>query len=196
MRHNQKRYGLSLTAVIFILLVISVAFGFVFDLVVTEIEYFLYPKPAELEGYVERYANEYGVPEDLIWAVIKTESDFDSSAESGVGAVGLMQLMPETFDEITNQRLKEGFDIGMRYDPETNIRYGTYYISYLYARYGNWDTALAAYNGGLGNVDEWLKDPAYGDEDGKSLREIPYQETRNYVKKVNKAMKKYESLYK
>ncbi len=195
MKHSQKRYGMSWTAIIFILLAISIVFGFLFDFAVTKIEYSLYPKPEELRGYVERYANEYDVPENLVWAVIKTESSFDSSAESDVGAVGLMQLMPATFEDLTNHRFKDGFDIGMRYDPETNIRYGTYYLSYLYGRYGNWDTALAAYNAGLGNVDDWLSDPEYGNGDGKTLSEIPYKETRKYVKKVNKAMKKYESLY-
>ncbi len=194
MRTNQKRYGMGLVPSVFILLVVSILFGFVFDFVLGKIEYAIYPKPEEYRTYVEKYSHQYGMPEELVWAVIKVESDFDSSAESSAGAVGLMQLMPATFEEITNHRLKEGFDIGMRYDPETAIRYGTYYISYLYERYENWNTALAAYNAGLGNVDEWLQDPAYS-KDGKTLQDIPYKETRNYVKKVNKALSKYERLY-
>ena len=101
-----------------------------------------------------------------------------------------MQLTEPTFKEISNQRLKEGLDSGMRYDPETNIRYGTYYLSYLYARYGDWDTALAAYNGGLGNVDDWM-----GEDEKLTLNEIEFRETKNYVKKVNRTMKKYKKLY-
>lgn len=180
--------------IVIILLAISVVFGFVFDLALTGIERAIYPKPSEYAQYVSRYSSEYGVPEELIWAVIKTESNFKASAVSGVGAVGLMQLMPDTFNEITNSRLNERLDAGMRYDPETNIRYGTYYLSYLYARYGSWSTALAAYNAGLGKVDVWLENKDYSNN-GSTLNHIPYKETRNYVKKVQKALEMYEKLY-
>ena len=191
-RTRKNMNGMGMGKLIIILLAISVVFGFVFDFVVTKIECAIYPKPSEYAEYVSRYSSEYGVPEELVWAVIKTESDFKASAVSGVGAVGLMQLMKDTFDEITNLRLKEKLDAGMRYDPETNIRYGTYYLSYLYARYNSWDTALAAYNGGLGNVDDWM-----GDDGKLTSDEIPndFKETKDYVKKVNKAMEKYKKLY-
>lgn len=196
MRNTRKvRNRSNLGSVILIILAISIMFGFVFDFVVTKIEYAVYPKPEEYIDYVKQNSELYGVPEDIIWAVIKTESGFDASAVSYVGAVGLMQLTETTFLEITNQRLKDGFDPGMRYDPATNIRYGTYYLSYLYARYNNWDTALAAYNAGLGKVDGWLADPKYGNAETGILHEIPYKETRNYVKKVNKAIQAYEKLY-
>ena len=176
--------------VVLILLAVSIVFGFVFDFVLTRIEYSIYPKPEEYAAYVEKYSARFDVPEELIWAVIKTESGFDASAVSSAGAVGLMQLTEPTFKEISNQRLKEGLDSGMRYDPETSIRYGTYYLSYLYARYGDWDTALAAYNGGLGNVDDWM-----GEDEKLTFDEIPFRETKNYVKKVNRTMKKYKKLY-
>ena len=189
MRNTRKvRNRSNLGSVILIILAISIAFGFVFDFVVTKIEYAVYPKPDEYVGYIEKYSVEYSVPEELIWAVVKTESGFDSSAVSDVGAVGLMQLMPDTFEEITTYRLKEGLDIGMRYDPETNIRYGTYYLSYLYGQYGDWDKVIAAYNWGLGNLNEWL-------ESGHSTEDITVKETSNYLKKVNKAKEKYMKLY-
>ena len=191
MTRSRKKYsgsGSGWGKTILIVLAISIVFGFVFDFAVSQIEFAIYPKPHEYAKSVEAYSERFDVPEELIWAVIKIESGFDSSAVSDKGAVGLMQLTESTFNEISNQRLKEGLDPGMRYDPDTNIRYGTYYLSYLYARYNNWDAAIAAYNGGLGNVDEWL------DEDGK-LGDIPYRETRNYVKKVNYARGKYEDLY-
>ena len=180
-------------AVVLLLLLISVAVGFLFDFVLTQIECSIYPCPEKYVQYVENYSEIYGVPEEMIWAVIKTESDFDASAVSNAGAVGLMQLAEDTFKEISNQRLKEGLEPGMRYDPETSFRYGTYYLSYLYARYGNWNTALAAYNAGLGRVDEWLSE--YGNAETGILKEIPYKETRNYMKKVNKAISMYEKLY-
>jgi soluble lytic murein transglycosylase-like protein len=115
------------------------------------------------------------------------------AAVSSAGAIGLMQMMPDTYEWLC----KKTGDLcipAMLYDPETNIRYGTYLLSFLYTRYGNWDTALAAYNAGLGNVDQWLEDPAYAGENG-TLKEIPYKETRNYIKRVNEARRLYESLY-
>ena len=191
MTRGRKRYGSSgWGKIILIVLIISIVFGFVFDFALDQIEHAIYPQPDQYIESVQKYSERFNVPEELIWAVIKTESGFDSSAVSSVDAVGLMQLTEATFNEISTQRLKEGLAAGMRYDPDTNIRYGTYYLSYLYQRYGNWDAALAAYNGGLGNVDSWI------DENGKlSVNDIPFRETRNYVKKVNRARRKYEDLY-
>lgn len=82
----------------------------------------------------------------------------------------------------------------MLYDPATNIKYGTYYLSYLYLRYNSWDEVFAAYNAGHGNVDEWLEDEQYTNKDGK-LSHIPFEETKNYVKKVNNAIDVYKRLY-
>ena len=185
------RYG----KVIPVILVISIVFGFVFDFICTKVETHIFPKPAEYASFVTEYAEKYRVPENLIYAVIKTESKFDSSAESSVGAVGLMQMMPDTFSWLTNDRLGDRFSAGMLYDPETNIKYGVYYLSWLYDRYADWDKALAAYNAGPGNVDEWLKDHEITDLESGKLQNIPFKETREYVKKVNKALEKYESLY-
>ena len=193
-RRKKTNYGL----IVLIVLIISVLFGFIFDVAMTLVEKYIYQKPDEYVEYVEAYSAEFGVPEDLVWSVIKTESGFDSSAVSSKGAVGLMQLMPSTFEWLTDDILREYLGIGMLYDPETNIKYGTYYLSRLYNRFGDWDTAIAAYNGGEGNVSEWLNDKRYSD-DGIKLKtdKIPdsYSETKNYVKKVNKALEKYKKLY-
>lgn len=193
-RRKKTNYGL----IVLIVLVVSILFGFLFDIVLTTVEKRIYQKPEEYVPFVEQYADEFAVPVDLVYAVIKTESGFDSSAVSGKGAIGLMQMMPATFEWLTDDILREYLGIGMLYDPETNIKYGTYYLSRLYNRFGDWDTALAAYNGGEGNVSEWLKDKKYSD-DGIKLKtdKIPdeFSETKNYVKKVNKALKKYKELY-
>ena len=196
MRTTRKKtnYGL----IVLIVLVVSILFGFLFDIALMAVEKRIYQKPEEYVPFVEQYAEEFGVPVDLVYAVIKTESGFDSSAVSGKGAIGLMQMMPATFEWLTDDILREYLGIGMLYDPETNIKYGTYYLSRLYNRFGDWDTALAAYNGGEGNVSEWLRDKKYSD-DGIKLKtdKIPdeFSETKNYVKKVNKALKKYKELY-
>ena len=178
--------------VIAVIVLISIGLGFFADFIVTCCEKSAYPRG--YSEYVTIYAEKYGVPETLVYAVIRTESDFESGAVSGAGAVGLMQLMPSTFKWLTDDMLFEHLESGMLYDPETNIRYGTYCLSYLYDRYGRWDLAIAAYNGGLGNVDEWLEDDRYADGEG-GLKRIPFKETRQFVSRVTEAWEMYERLY-
>jgi len=179
------------SAVIVTILVLSVICGLLFQIFYDKYERNAYPK--EYEEYVEKYASQYGVPESVVYAVIKTESGYDSGAVSEAGAVGLMQMMPDTFNWLTTIT-KENLDKGLLYDPETNIKYGTYYLSYLYLKYGSWDTVYAAYNAGEGNVDEWLGEAL--DADGaKKLGDIPFEETEKYIKKVNKAAEIYDRLY-
>lgn len=190
-----KRFNIarpSKSVMIAAILVVAVLLGFLIDLVWTGVEKLTHPK--KYSEYVETYAEKYDIPPHVIYAVIKAESGFDSAAVSHRGAVGLMQFMPDTFDWLTNEMLFEHLEDGMRYDPETSIRYGAYLLSHLYKRYNSWPVALAAYNAGIGNVDQWLNDPQYADGEG-GLKSIPYKETRNYVKKVTKAMAKYDRLY-
>ncbi len=152
--------------------------------------------PKGYSAYVEKYAAAYQLPPHLVYAVIHTESSFDSSAVSSAGAVGLMQLMPSTFLWITEDMLGENLPAGMAYDPETNIRYGCYYLSRLYGRYGDYAAALAAYNAGPGRVDDWLTDPSMIDADGHLCPEaIPVGETRRYVPTVLDTMQTYDKLY-
>ena len=117
----------------------------------------------------------------MILAVIRTESNFRPNAVSDAGAKGLMQLMPQTFLWLCEE-LQEPHSMEKITDPETNVRFGTYYLSYLYEKFGSWRVALAAYNAGEGRVGEWLADPALT-ADG-TLRRIPYPETAAYVKKT------------
>jgi len=181
-----------------VLLLIAIALGVAFgaETLMLSAEEKLYPR--KYSEYVTKYSREYNIPEYVIYAVIKTESDFDPNARSSAGACGLMQIMPETFEWLTG---KEHLNENLQYDsvfiPEVSIRYGTYYLMYLYKKFDyNWDTAFAAYNGGEGNVSKWLKDPEYADGEG-GLKHIPdpYGETRRYVPKVNNAIEKYKKLY-
>ena len=182
----------SRSLMILIILVISVGIGFLFDLCCTGVERLTHPK--KYSDYVEVYAEQYDVPPHVVYAVMKTESDFDSAAVSSAGAVGLMQMTPDTFSWLTHEILFEHLEAGMLYDPETNIRYGTYYLSRLHDRYGDWEVTLAAYNGGPTNVDEWLENEDYADGEG-GLAHIPFAETRNYVDKVTKAIALYDRVY-
>ena len=132
-------------------------------------------------------AQEFDVPVATVLAVIRTESGFREDAVSAAGAMGLMQLLPETFLWISEEKLCEGYDIRRITEPNVNIRYGTYYLSYLYRRFGDWSVALAAYNAGEGNVELWL-------EDGLPLR-IPFPETRVYVSRVLRRTEYYAKKY-
>lgn len=154
----------------------------------------LYPR--HYTEYVERYADQYGVPKNLIYAVIETESGFRADAVSPAGAIGLMQLMPVTFEWLTEYQLRENLPARKISDPEINIRYGVFYLRWLYDRYSHWTEACAAYNAGHGNMDKWLQDREMTDEDGRLLvNRIPNDETRTYVKKVHNAYDAYARLY-
>ncbi len=150
--------------------------------------------PVEYEEYVEAYAAEYGLPPSLLYAVIRTESDFNPEAVSSAGAVGLMQLTEDTFSWAQYRCGVEELPQEQRFDPETSIHYGSCVLALLEEMYGVRETALAAYNAGMGNVNRWLTDEAYSD-DGRTLKEIPYPETRHYVEKVLKAQEMYQRLY-
>ncbi len=136
----------------------------------------------------------FGVDPYLAAAVIYCESSGRETIVSGKGAVGLMQIMPKTGAWIAEKLEMNEYSEELLKDPETNIRMGCWYLSYLLKRYDNNRVhALAAYNAGPGNVSKWLEDPAYT-QDGQ-LTEIPFDETAAYVKKVLAAEEKYRELY-
>ena len=151
--------------------------------------------PYKFQPYISTYSQEYDIPEEIIFSVIKIESGFRASVTSYAGAMGLMQIMPDTFEWLTGEfHLNENLTSAMLFDPEVNIRYGTYYLRYLKNKFGDWNTVLAAYNAGEGNVTKWLADKQYSN-DGKTLHTIPLDETDKYVKKVNNEIGIYRILY-
>ena len=179
-----------------VILALSFVFAAITDTVWRLAETTVYPK--KYEEFVTKYSQEYNVPEDVIYATIKVESNFDPEAISSAGARGLMQMMPSTFEWLTgDEHLAEHLLPTALFDPEVNIRYGTYYLKYLYTKFDhNWNTVAAAYNGGEGNVAKWLEDERYSDENG-NLNDFPdaFYETEGYVKKISKARQKYNELY-
>ena len=151
--------------------------------------------PLKYTDLVLKYSDEYGVPETLIYAVIKVESGFEPLAQSSAGAIGLMQMMPSTFEWLSGEEhFGEYLPALSLNQPDISIRYGTYYLYYLYQKFGNWNTVLAAYNAGEGNVTKWLAVPEHSDGQG-GLTYIPFDETRSYVSKVNSAIEMYQKLY-
>ena len=149
---------------------------------------------ASVTDYALSAAAEFSVPAALVLAVVEVESDFRPRAVSDAGAVGLMQLMPDTFRYLRDERLFEGLPDEAIAEPLTNLRYGACYLAYLKARFGSWPVALAAYNAGEGRVAAWLQDTRYGD--GSTLKEIPYPETKHYVAATLDAYRRYSQKYK
>lgn len=155
-----------------------------------------YCYPVKYEEYVINSSNEIGIDDKMLYAVIRTESRFNPEAESDVGARGLMQLMPDTFDWVRYRMHDERvISYDDMYNPEYNIEYGAYLLKTLYDEYGDYETALAAYHAGRGTVNSWLSDSAYS-SDGKRLdRGIPSKATEHYVDKVMHAYGVYSDLY-
>lgn len=152
--------------------------------------------PMAYEDVIDKYADEYRLDSALVCAVVYTESKFDANAVSQAGACGLMQVMPETGEWIAGKLgIRDTYTSDMLFDPDTNIRFGCWYLNFLFTRYqGDTRKALAAYNAGQGNVDKWLTQPECS-SDGVNLDHIPFRETRNYVKKVKAAHDIYIDLY-
>lgn len=149
--------------------------------------------PLRYNEYIEKYSKEYNLNKYLVMALIKAESNYIYDAHSGV-ARGLMQITDETAIWISN-KLSIDFSTDDLENPQINIKMGCYYLSYLLDYYNRNETlALSAYNAGLGNVNKWLSDKEYS-KDGKSLDKIPFEETRNYLKKINEFKKIYNALY-
>lgn len=153
-----------------------------------------YAYPVKYEAWVEKYAAQYGVPKTLLLAVIKTESSFNSEAESSAGALGLTQITPETFHWLQT-KTGETLDDNALCDPETSIRYGALFLGLLLDEFKAEETAVAAYHAGRGRVNSWLKDKNIS-PDGVNLRDIPIPETAHYVRKVMRAVNIYNSFYK
>ena len=150
--------------------------------------------PLRYEQYITEYSGQYGLDPYLIMGVISAESRFDKNAQSNKDAKGLMQIKEDTALWCI-QHFGLDADIDDIYEPDTNILIGCTYIDYLIDIFdGQVDTAIAAYNAGQGNVKNWLADERYSD-DGKTLKEIPFDETKEYVKKVRHREEIYRDLY-
>ncbi|MGI6217276.1 MAG: lytic transglycosylase domain-containing protein [Coriobacteriales bacterium] len=171
---------------VLVVLVVIVAIGFAMFPTIERMYYKL-----DYEEYIQEAADTYKVNPYWIAAMIKCESDFDPEAVSSAGAIGLMQMMPSTADWVSQKGLVDSsiYDPDNLTDPETNINYGTAYLRYLVERYHEMNPAIAAYNAGISNVDEWLQE----DEDVR--KSVTFSETEKYIKAVNRAKEKYEELY-
>lgn len=149
--------------------------------------------PLKYADVIEQYSQEYDVPEELIAGVIQAESGWRETVVSSAGAVGLMQLTPETFEWLQS-KTGENYEEAELKNPEVNIKYGVYNLSRLRESFESEKTQLAAYNAGPARVREWLKNPEYSD-DGITLKKIPISETEKYVDKIELYKKLYKYIY-
>lgn len=171
--------------------------------------------PLRYQSEILSAANEFNVDASLIASVINTESRFRKNAVSSKGAVGLMQVKPSTAEWVAKQLIQinserqfasanQHNNVGMQkimydektktgelLDPATNIRIGTFYLSYLLNKFNNnLHIVLCAYNAGEGTVRNWLTNPDYS-VDKINLHKIPYKETSDYIKKIKLNLKVY-----
>ncbi|MBQ9659130.1 MAG: lytic transglycosylase domain-containing protein [Clostridia bacterium] len=151
--------------------------------------------PEEFKEYVEKYAKEENIEKELIYALIKAESNFNENAVSNKNALGLMQLLESTANEVAATEVSDSKSLTKEQilEPEINIMLGTKYISTLIQKYDNIELALAAYNAGGGNVDKWIRDGILS-EDGSNIENVPYKETNNYVRKILRDYKIYKEI--
>lgn len=141
--------------------------------------------PLRYEEIVKGHAENYGLEPQLLAAVIYQESKFDPDARSSSGAVGLMQLLPETGQGIADRTGGKSWQPEDLLTPELNIRYGSWYLRHLLDKYDDESLALAAYNAGQTNVDEWRRNGVG----------IQFAETRHYVERVQELKQMYAEAY-
>ena len=181
---------------LFIFIIVILIFIILFFIFKDKILKIIYPK--DYEEIVKIYSEEYNVDENLIFAVIKAESNFDEDAISHKSAIGLMQIMEDTAKDIAT---KYNIDIDFENvkqsvaKVENNINIGTKYLSVLLEQYKNVEVAVAAYNAGIGTVDNWI-DKGIIKSDGSDIENIPYKETNNYVRKILRNYEIYQTIYK
>ena len=176
---------------VLLILIAAIVLGLIASVLISLVERIIFRE--DYKELVFHYAEKYSVPAELVFAVIKAESDFDPNAKSHVGAIGLMQLLPSTAEWLAEEHLNESPLLVSLYIPSTNIRYGVYYLQYLFSKFGSWEKAIIAYNWGEGNFLRFIEEHGYTEGNYNS---IPVRETRNYVKKVMSYWEKYKELYK
>jgi len=148
--------------------------------------------PLHYRDLIERYAEMYDLDPALIAAVILCESNFNPDARSHWGARGLMQIMPDTGQWIAEMTGEPDYNLDRLYEPELNIRMGSWYLNFLAKMFDN-DVRkmVSAFHAGQGNVMVWLHNPDYS-SDGVTLDVIPFDDTRGYEARVQRAILVYQ----
>jgi soluble lytic murein transglycosylase len=157
--------------------------------------FWVYAYPRAYENTVVESSKSASVPEEFIWGIMRAESHFRQDAQSAVGALGLMQLMPFTGRQVAHLLEWKGFETPSLLVPENNIKLGTRYLQRLLQKFsGSIPLAAASYNAGPHRVHVWVRNFGSLDMD-EFIEHIPFVETRNYVKKVVRNYQIYSLLY-
>ncbi len=151
--------------------------------------------PIKYKSYVEEHSRNFNIDPNFVYAIIKAESGFDPEAVSHRNAIGLMQLTEKTAMWGAEELKVNDFSLEKLLEPDTNIQIGCWYLKTLMKEFNNdIDLVTAAYNGGSGNVKEWLKEQKYS-KDGRVLDVIPFKETERFLEKVKNYYFVYKRLY-
>lgn len=156
--------------------------------------YQVFTHPIKFENEIKTQAKIYNLDASVVASLINVESSYKTKAKSNKNAIGLMQIKLETanyLDELNKRNLATENEL---FNVDVNIKYGCEYLRYLINKFDDIYTSLAAYNAGETRVRSWLKNDAYS-SDGKTLKNIPFNETKNYVKKIKNNLKFYKKIY-
>ena len=157
--------------------------------------YLVFTHPIKFENYINFYAEEFDLNPALVASVINVESSYNVKARSNKNAIGLMQIKLTTANYLNTLNEKNLIEEKELFNPNINIKFGCEYLRYLMNKFENLTTVLASYNAGETRVKTWLKSSTFSD-DGKTLKNIPYLETKNYINKINKNIAFYEKIFK
>lgn len=180
--------------IILTIIALSFACGWLFDTLYTV--FLEKTHPCGYADEVTRYAEEFGISSEVsaVYASIKVRSDFDAGLVTDGEKIGLFQLTSGQYYTL-GEKLGSYTDAGLLYEPDTNLKFGVFWMSLLFKKYDRDITAVfAAMYAGEATVDGWLADPALTDQKGR-LVSVPDKETEKYVKEVTKAFDIYRELY-
>ncbi|WP_313756299.1 lytic transglycosylase domain-containing protein [Tissierella sp.] len=169
---------------------------FLFLIIVVGLTFLTIRYPIGYKNIIVKYSKEYKLDPYLVASIINVESKYDKDAISQKNARGLMQISPSTGKWASEVLKIENYSEDILFEPEINIKIGTWYLSTLFKEFNdNVDSVLAAYNAGSGNVSKWLNDEEYSC-DNNTLSMIPYKETEDYLVRVKKSYNVYSKIYK
>ena len=189
------KWNLRTLLILCLIVALSFGFGAAYNGVARAVERHRYPLVEDYAALIAEKAAEFGIPETVLWAVCRAESEFVSNKKSEDGSIGLMQISPVEMETICSLALGEPApDAGMLYDPATNLRLGAAWLSYLYQAYGMWEPVFAAWHAGMDSVSAWMTDPTNLNEQGR-LTSIPDKDTARFVSDTQSAVSLYTSLY-
>ena len=183
-----------------IILIVTVSVAALFILGVYDVFFGKKSYPVKYTDEIRLASETYGVDEYIIYSTIFCESGFDKDAVSGMNAKGLMQLLPETYEWLSDDVATDE----NIFDPEKNILFGTKYLSILYSHYESllkddsfykncdvWDVVHAAYHAGNGRVDKWLEEGTVIIDSNGNISELPIKTTKVYIDRINEAKSAY-----